>query len=205
MVRKMNINDISETFKSIIKNTAEKLSGFKRRIYIAEITIELLDKSTRKAEREFGWGRKTVKTGMMELTTGIRCMNNYSARGNKKTEEKMPELEVDIRSIVDPKSQTDPNFQTSLLYTRITAKAVRQALIDEKGYTDDELPCENTIRNILNRIGYQLKRIQKTKPLKKIPETDAIFENVNEVNHRADEDPETLRISIDAKAKVNIG
>jgi len=91
------------------------------------------------------------------------------------------------------------------LYTRITAKAVRQALIDEKGYTDDELPCENTIRNILNRLGYQLKRIQKTKPLKKIPETDAIFENVDEANRQADEDPDTLRISIDAKAKVNIG
>jgi len=51
MVCKMNINEISETLKSIIKNTAEKLSGFKRRTYIAEITIELLDKSTRKAER----------------------------------------------------------------------------------------------------------------------------------------------------------
>jgi len=201
----MNINEISETLKSIIKNTAEKLSGFERRIYIAEITIELLDGSTRKAEREFGWGRKTVEKGMMELTTGIECVDNYSARGNKKTEEKMPELKEDIRSIVDPKSQTDPNFQTSFAYTRITAKTVRQALIDEKGYTDDELPCENTIRNTLNRMGYQLKRIQKTKPIKKIPETDAIFENVNEANRQADEDPETLRISIDAKAKVNIG
>ncbi|PXF61669.1 MAG: hypothetical protein C4B59_03710, partial [Candidatus Methanogaster sp.] len=38
-----------------------------------------------------------------------------------------------------------------------------------------------------------------------MPETNAIFENVNKVNHQSDEDPETLRISIDAKAKVNIG
>jgi len=106
----MHINEISETLKSIIKNTAKKLRGFERRIYIAEITIELLDKSTRKAEREFGWGRKTVEKGMKELTTNIRCVDNYSARGNKKTEEKMPELEEDIRSIVDPKSQTDPQF-----------------------------------------------------------------------------------------------
>ncbi|RZN35462.1 MAG: hypothetical protein EF813_08645 [Methanosarcinales archaeon] len=35
----MNINEISETLKSIIKNTAEKLSGFKRRTYIAEISL----------------------------------------------------------------------------------------------------------------------------------------------------------------------
>jgi hypothetical protein len=102
-------------------------------------------------------------------------------------------------------SQTDPNFQTSFFYTRITAKAVRQALIDEKGYTDDELPCENTIGNILDRMSYQLKRIQKTKQLKKIAETDAIFKNVDETNRQVDEDTETLRTSTDTKAKVNIG
>ncbi|MEA3282385.1 MAG: ISAzo13 family transposase [Euryarchaeota archaeon] len=201
----MDINEISDTLKSIIKNTAEKFGGAAKREYVAKITIELLDGSARKAESKVGWSRDMVKKGMGELTTGIGCVDNYSARGNKKTEEKMPELEEDIRSIVDPKSQTDPNFQTSFAYTRITAKAVRQALIGEKGYTDDELPCENTIRNILNRLGYQLKRIQKTKPIKKIPETDAIFENVDEANRQADDDPETLRISIDAKAKVNIG
>ncbi len=201
----MEINEIPDTLKSIIKNAAEKLGGAAKREYVAKITIELLGGSARKAESEVGWSRDMVKKGMGELTTGIGCVDNYSARGNKKTEEKMPELKEGIRSIVDPKSQTDPNFQTSFAYTRITAKAVRQALIDEKGYTDEELPCENTIRNIRYRLGYQLKRIQKTKPIKKIPETDAIFENVDEANRQADEDPETLRISIDAKAKVNIG
>jgi hypothetical protein len=201
----LKISEISERLKSIIKNTANKLRGTERRKYIGEITIELLDGNARKAESEFGWGRETVKTGMAELTTGIRCINNYSARGNKKTEEKMPELADDIRSIVDSKSQSDPKLQTQFLYTRITAKAVRQALIDEKGYTDDELPCENTIGNILKRMGYKLKRIQKTKPLKKIPETDYIFENVDTINRQADENPETLRISIDTKAKVNVG
>ena len=197
--------EISEDIKSVIKNAANKLSGAKRREYIGEITIEFLDGNARKAEREFGWGRETVNTGMAEITTGIKCLNNYSARGNKKTEEKMPELADDIRSIVDPKSQADPKYQTSFQYTRITAKAVRQALIDEKGYTDGELPCENTMGNILKRMGYNLKRIQKTKPLKKIHEMDDIFENVNTINRQADNNPETLRISIDTKAKVNVG
>ena len=204
MDRKMKIIKIPEDSKSIFKNAANKMSGAKRREYIGEITIKFLDGNARKAESEFGWGRETVKTGMAELTTGIRCLNNYSARGNKKTEEKIPELADDIRSIVDPKSQADPKFQTSFQYTRITAKAVRQALIDEKGYTDDELPCENTIGNILKRMGYTLKRIQKTKPLKKILETDDIFENVHRINHQADDNPEALRISIDTKAKVNV-
>lgn len=201
----MEIRKVPEVYKSIFKETAKKLKGAERREYIAIITIKVLDGNARKAESVFGWGRATVKKGMRELATGIKCIDNYSTRGNKKTEEKIPQLAEDIRAIVDPKSQADPHFQTPFAYTRITAKAVRQALIDEKGYTDDELPCENTIGEILNRLGYRLKRIQKTKPLKKIPETDDIFENVDKVNRQADESSETLRISIDTKAKVNIG
>jgi transposase len=41
--------------------------------------------------------------------------------------------------------------------------------------------------------------------LKKIPETDAIFENVFAANQAADDHPGTLRLSIDSKAKVKIG
>ncbi|RJS72924.1 hypothetical protein CW714_03925 [Methanophagales archaeon] len=162
----MKISKISEEAREIFKKTAKKSSGTTRGEYIATITIELLDGNARKAERVFGWGRATVKKGMRELATGIKCIDNYSARGKKKAEEKIPQLVDDIRAITDPKSQADPIFQTPFVYIRITAKAVRQALIGEKGYTDDELPCENTIGNILNRLGYRLKRIQKTKPLK---------------------------------------
>ena len=43
------------------------------------------------------------------------------------------------------------------------------------------------------------------KPQKKLPQTDAIFENVAQANQAADADPNTLRISIDSKAKVKIG
>jgi len=41
--------------------------------------------------------------------------------------------------------------------------------------------------------------------LKKIPETDAIFENVWRENQASDENPKSLRVSIDSKAKVKIG
>jgi hypothetical protein len=86
----MDINEIPDTLKSIIKNTAEKLGGAAKREYVAKITIELLDGSDRKEESKLGWNRDMVKKGMIELITGVRCVDNYSARGNKKTEEKMP-------------------------------------------------------------------------------------------------------------------
>jgi hypothetical protein len=42
-------------------------------------------------------------------------------------------------------------------------------------------------------------------PPEKIPETNAIFDRLKAINSIADEDPGYLRISIDAKATVNIG
>ena len=42
-------------------------------------------------------------------------------------------------------------------------------------------------------------------PPKKVPKTDAIFEQLKVVNPEADKADDTLRISIDAKATVNIG
>jgi len=188
-----------------IELAARLLTGPKKRRYAAEITNTFLDGSARKAEREFGWSRDMVFTGQRELSTGIECIDGYSFRGNKPTEEKCQELEKDIHDLIDPKSQVDPQFKNGFRYTRITAKAVRQALIEIKGYKDEELPTENTIGNILNRLGYCLKRVQKTKPKKKTQETDQIFENVHAVNEAADRGEKTLRISVDTKAKVNIG
>jgi Rhodopirellula transposase DDE domain len=79
---------------------------------------------------------------------------------------------------------------------------MRIALITEKDWTDKGLPCEKTIGTILNRLGYCLRRVQKAKPLKKIPETDAIFDNLNKINKESDLREDSLRISIDTKAKV---
>ena len=66
------------------------------------------------------------------------------------------------------------------------------------------LPCVRTISNILNRLGYRLRRVQKSKPIKKIKETDDIFNNLAEVNRESDKRDDSLRISIDTKAKVDL-
>ncbi len=187
------------------KDAARKLTGPKRRAFEAQVTLDYLDGNIWNAEKVFGWSHHTVELGLNELRTGITCMDHFSARGNRKTEAKSPELEADIRALAEPESQTDPKFQSPFLYTRMTAKAVRQALIDQKGWTDGELPHVNTIGEILNRLGYKLRRVQKTKPLKKIKETDAIFANVRRENQAADDDPDVIRISMDAKAKVAVG
>ena len=82
---------------------------------------------------------------------------------------------------------------------------MRKALIEEKGWTSEQLPHVNTIGEILNRLGFKLRRVQKTKPLKKVRETDAIFQNVLQENRASDARLDSLRISIDSKAKLDLG
>ena len=95
---------------STIKNAAKKLTGANRREFQAQVTLDHLDGNTRNAERQLGWGRETVAKGINELKSGVKCLENFKFRGNKKTEEKLSSLEDDIRSLVDPKSQADPKF-----------------------------------------------------------------------------------------------
>ncbi len=198
------MSELSKQNIITIKDAAKKLTGTKRRKFQAQVTIDYLDSKPRLAERTFGWGRNTVQLGLHELRTGITCIDNFKARGNRKTEEKNKQLEIDICSLAEPKSQIDPKFQTEFQYTRITAKAMHKALIAKKNWKDKDLPCEKTIGNILNRLGYRLRRVQKAKPIKKIKETDAIFDNLDEINKTSDMREDSLRISIDTKAKVDL-
>jgi hypothetical protein len=75
-----------------------------------------------------------------------------------------------LDDIADGQSQTDPTFKTNRLYTRLTAAEVREQLIKQKGYSDDELPTEETIRVKLNQLDYELGNVQKSRPKKKIPD-----------------------------------
>jgi hypothetical protein len=175
-----------------------------RRSAIGDVVISLIDGKSRVAEDVFGWSRTTAELGMNEFRTKILCVNDLSNRRKPKIEEKEPKLLADIVEIMEPHSQSESRLRTTLLYTNMTAKAVYKALL-LKGWPEEELPTLQTISNILNRHGYRLRTVEKTKVQKKTAETDAIFENVWEMNTFADADIETLRISMDTKATVNIG
>jgi len=196
---------LTSTMKEVILDASKRLFGFNRREYQAKITLKYFNGSARRAEREMGWSRKTVEKGLGEVKTGFKCLDNYKGRGNKRAEDKIHGLKEAIVVLAEPQTQADPAMKTSLTYTRITAKSMRKALIQDKGFNEYDLPSEATIGRILDRMGYNLKRVQKSKPIKKIPEVDEIFENTWEANRQSDDDPESLRISVDAKAKVNIG
>ena len=129
---------LSKQYIATLKNAAKKLTGAKRRAFEAQVTIDYFDSKAYLAEQALGWDRKTIVLGLNELRTGIVCVDNFKARGNQKTEVKKPQLKVDIIALAEPQSQTDPKFQTLFKYTRITAKAIRVALMTEKGWQDKD-------------------------------------------------------------------
>src|SRR3974390_1546308 len=152
-----------------MKAAARKLTAFRRRQFQAEVTIKYCHGLPRRAEEVFGWGRDAVNTGLNELRTRIRCMDGFSARAQHKTEEHPPELVSEIHALVERESQADPKFQTPLAYTRMTAKAVHEQLKANAAGKNRHVPAERTVHDILNRLGYRLRPVRKTKPQKKSP------------------------------------
>jgi hypothetical protein len=190
---------------ALLLAAAKRLQGHQRRLFLAEVTLQLCDGNPRQAERRFGWGRDTVCKGLHELQQGIRCLENFAARARPRWEAKNPQLAQDIRALVEPHTHADPERKSERRYTNLSAAEVLQALKAQKGYADQNLPKERTMRDILNRMNYRLQRVQKAKPLKKTKQTDAIFANVAAVQQEVKSDPAALEISSDTKAKVSEG
>jgi len=161
--------ELTDSTKTLFRETAKQLKGSERRRYIAQTVKELGKGGQRQAQRELGWDRNLIRKGKREVESGIICVDAFKLRGRKSTEERLPNLLTDIKNLVDGQSQTDPKFQTNRLYTRLSAAEVRRQLIEQKGYSSAELPSAETIRTRLNRLGYFPSKVGKTKPQKKLP------------------------------------
>jgi len=159
--------ELTESLKSVLIEGANALKGSARRLFMARTVAALGSGGQRLAQRELGWNRETIRKGTRELTTGVPIEDAFYRRGRKAAEDRLPHLLADIKAIVDGQSQTDPQFRNNRLYTRLTPGEVRRQLIAQKGYTDTQLPCEEGIRQRLNRMGYHPKRVQKSLPKKR--------------------------------------
>jgi len=149
-----------------LKETGEELHGAQRRRFMAQ-TLESLGISQHQAAQRLGWARDTVRKGLREWRSGITCLDNFSARGRKPAESHLPTLFQDISDLVTDHLQTDPTFQTTRLYCRLSAPEVRNQLLQRKGYSDEQLPSERTIAAKLNLLGLRLRTVIKSRPQKK--------------------------------------
>jgi len=161
-----------------LRLAASHMTGPTRRAFEAEMTLKYCGGNSLMAEAIFGWGRQTVALGLAERRTGSICLGAQSAfSGRKRWEDQQPQAAETLRQLAEAHAQQDPTFRTCLTYTRLTAKAALEAL-HEQGYGEDQLPSPSTMAEVLNRLGFRLRKVVKAKPQKKIPETDAIFDHV---------------------------
>lgn len=161
------LTHISPEMKSFLNQTRDGFKGTERRQFMAQVVLLMGKGGQRRAKYELGWDRDTIRKGMRELQSGIICIDNFSGRGRKRAEEKLPFLHEDIKDIIEPLCQTDPTFRSTQLYSPITAKEVRNRLIELNGYLTVEVPSVITINRKMNQLGYSLKKVAKCKPKKK--------------------------------------
>ena len=159
--------EFTDSLKALFVETARSLKGSSRRLFMARTVKELGPGGQRRAERDLGWSRVTIRKGTHELESGFQCLDAFSARGRKRVEAHLPHLLSDIKALVDSQRQTDPRFRTARLYTRLSAAEVRRQLIAQKGSTDDALPTVQTLTTKLNALGYYPKKVAKSQPQKK--------------------------------------
>jgi hypothetical protein len=150
----------------VLIDTARTLKASQRRAFMARTVAAMGRGGQVWAEAHLRWNRETIRKGMHELRTGMTCLDAFHCRRRKPAEEHLPRLLEDIRSIADGQSQADPKFQTDRLFTRISAAEVRRQLIATRGYTDAELPTQQTINKKLDRLGFRLTRVAKCRPQK---------------------------------------
>ena len=161
--------ELTDSLKALFIATAKSLTGSARRVFMARTAKELGPGGQRRAERELGWNRATIRKGTREVASGFAIVDAFVLRGRKRAEERLPSLLADITAIVDGQSQADPRFRSARLYTRVTAAEVRRQLIAQRGYTDEELPTVQTLGAKLNALGSHPGTVAKTHPQKRSP------------------------------------
>ena len=167
-----------------LRLAASKMTGATGRAFQAEMALKYCGGNPLLAETIFGWGRHTVEVGLAERRTGIVCLGAQSAfSGRKRWEDMQPEAAAALYRLAAAHAQQDPTFRTTLAYTRLTAKAALEAL-RAHGYGTAQLPSPSTMAEVLNRMGFRLRKVIKAKPQKKIAETEAIFENIEKKTKR---------------------
>ena len=155
--------EIAVALRDLLIETAESLAGAERRRFMAH-TLDKLQLGQREAAGLFGWGRDTLRKACHERRSGLTCADAFCLRGRRPVEFHLPHRFDDLRGLVQDHLQTDPTFQTTGLYCRLSAPEVRKQLIERRGSTDEQLPSVQPLAAKLNLLGFRLRTVVKSRP-----------------------------------------
>jgi len=150
-----------------LKLASENLKGSPRRMFLGQIAIDLGRGGKSLVSKYLNISRQTLRKGVREVESGEVQKDRFNERGRKPLSQTNPELVGTIKKIVDAASQTDPQFKSTRLYTRLSPRTVREKLI-KQGWEESSLPSKDTIGNVMKELGYKRKKVSKTKPKKKL-------------------------------------
>ena len=199
---------ISEKLEKMYKNQINNIKNEKNKIskkkMIGSLVLDIGGRCISAIAKALECSRKYVKKCYNFVKNGCMEQIKLEFRGRKRLTEIYPYLEDDIIKIMQNSLSTDPKFKTEKQYVNMTVKEIKKQLIETGRYQENSF-SNSSLNNIINEMGYGLKKVKKTKPLKKIEETDAIFDNVHKKKEEGFNNPKIAMISIDTKEKVLLG
>lgn len=195
---------IENSYKNCIENIKKVKNKLEKAKMIKALICDLGGKGISIIANLLGMAFNTVKTYYLTDFNNIQLSIEF--RGRKKIEDKFPEIKNQIRDILNNYEYTDSHFKTEALFVDLSLKNLRNELIQRYDYTEENCPCKSTLSRLLNDLGYKIQKVKKTKVLDKVPETDAIFENINETKQFITKSSDDVAvISIDDKNRKKIG
>lgn len=198
------LQKIEKCYGNLIESIKLCQDKEQKMIMIGSLAIDIGKRCISALSKIFNLSRKTIRKAIQIFKKEIKYKVELETRGRKKLVEKYPELKKDIRKIIEDHLSVDPRFKSEKQYVKLSIKEIKNQLVETGKYENSSF-SNSYLNNLVNEMGYGLKKVQKTKPLKKIEETDLIFENVHEKKEKAMKEENTVLISIDTKDKVLIG
>ena len=202
---------ITQKLEKSCKNQIENIKNEKNRNskvkQIGSLVMDAGKRSINAVSKLCGCSWRFVKYCYTIVRDNLKIISKKNKCGNKKVEQKNLEIINQIKEICVNTENVDKSLRDDTIYIDVSAGYVRNKLINDYGYSDNNCPCQNTIIRIFKeKLGYKITKVKKNKVFKKIPETDDIFENVNtKKDYVKTSNDNVIAYSCDDKATKLIG
>ena len=201
----MSISQIIKKYhKNRIENIRKMSNGIDKNMAIGSFVADLGKGSIKPVANAIGSCFRKVKKCYLLFTSNSMQMS-LEFRGRQSIIKKYPNIKNDIEKIIENYKIVDSNLKTETLFISLDPQKIITELVINYNYPT-KFACYNTIAKTLKEMGYKYHKIQKSEIIDRIPETDKIFENVNDclesINITNDA---TAAISVDDKTSKKIG
>ena len=144
-------------YKNQIKNIKNEINDDAKIKQIGALVLDIGGHCISAIANAINCSRKFVKKCYLIVRDNIEIKSNRSNCGRKKITVTYPELETDIKKVIEERLYTDSHFQTEQLFCSLTIDQTMDELLKtgkyEKGFIS-----RSCLENLLNKMGYNLKK-----------------------------------------------